>query len=66
MGNIRSRIIFNSPKYYDESADENILDHLIYLKNSLGNVIYLSHIDNKADYTILFSHGNAENIFSAI
>ena len=31
----------------------------------MGNVTYLTYIDNKSDYTMIYSHGNSESIFLA-
>jgi ATP-dependent Clp protease ATP-binding subunit ClpC len=42
-------------------------EHLMLsiLKNKDKNVTYFFYIDNQSEYTMIFSHGNAESIFLA-
>ncbi len=60
MGGMISKLVFQPPRPATYSVDEN---EFIWLVTALGEripAVYIPH--PKAEYTILFSHGNAEDL----
>ena len=55
MGNKIDNLLFQPPLTKIYELTEN--DGLIYLRNKLGSKIFCYYIDNKAKYTIIYSHG---------
>jgi hypothetical protein len=54
--------LFNPPQHEGYSIRNDI--DIIRLKTSKGNDIAATYVDRKASVTILFSHGNAEDLNS--
>lgn len=57
MGNTLLPLVFQPP-HVTYNHDE----HIIWLRTTKGSKIPSFHIDRKANITVLFSHGNAENL----
>ena len=58
MGSLLAKVIFQPPvATYGGSSTK-----LHYLKTKSGAEVPCIYIDNQAEFTILFSHGNAEDI----
>ena len=59
MGKIISKIVFMPPPYYSQPDDE-----YKYLNTSHNSRIQFRFINRNAKFSILVSHGNAEDIIS--
>lgn len=67
MGNVVETLAFippNHPQAHEQLKYEN-KENLKMLTNSLGNSIAILWYDFDAPYTILYSHGNAEDLASS-
>lgn len=64
MGNIVEQLAFippDRPEAHEQMKIEN-KGNLKIVKNSMGNNVALLWFDFDAEYTILYSHGNAEDL----
>ena len=62
MGNVRDKALFNPPKRRRSEID---FKDFINLTNDESNIsTYFYFINQDSDYTIIFSHGNAEDLLS--
>jgi hypothetical protein len=58
MGNIINKILFMPPRR------EVYIDNSVPLITKHGSTIQTKHIDNKAKFTFVLSHSNAEDIIN--